>query len=814
MSSPTDPSKPPESAESPKSFAPKKKRKRFSILRFFLLLFLLGGAFAGGLGYWGYKQFEKDLPDRWSALTDYKPSRASRVFSSEGELIGEFYLQKRIVLPYDQIPRHVMQAFVAAEDNRFFDHHGIDPLGILRAAIANARAGHVVQGGSTITQQVAKLMLVGNERNVFRKIREAILAHKIERRLKKEQILAIYLNHVYLGHGAYGVQAAAEVYFGKDAKDLTVAESCMLGGLPKAPTEDSPTVNFKRAKDRQHYVLGQMQENKFITDEQYRDALHEPIAIISRDTPLNHIAAPYFVEHIRKLVQAKYAGRDLYDRGLRIYTTLDMKQQRAAELAVRNGLDAVDRRFSFRGPVAHLDAAELEKFLSGMPRPYFDQRATEVAAAAGVLVPDKAYLAVFERQGKHGFARLGGLKVPMDDYDVGRVQHWLERHGEHGEAHKLGPGDLIPVKVVKVEAKHGSGKKAYVEQVETAQLAQRPEVQGALVAVDPATGHLTAMVGGYDYDTSQFNRATQARRQAGSSIKPYIYSAALENGYTEMCIVVDGPVSIKNAAGWWAPHNYKPQFLGPVTLRTALQHSLNTVSVRLVAGMGVDKVIEQIRKFGITAQIVRHPSIALGTPEVTLLEHVYGYSTFPAMGMGVRPVLVTRIVDADGNTVEEDRPQAPRRRIPSDTAYVMVDMLKNVVQKGTGQKAKELGRPAGGKTGTSNDFKDNWFMAFTRDLVCGVWVGRDDFKSIGNDATGGTTAAPIWTEFMKAAHPATPVRDFDPPAGVYFARATPERGTPARPGTPGSLMIPFKRGALPSQFAKSEGKAQLTDQVF
>jgi penicillin-binding protein 1A len=789
----------------------KKRKKRFSFIRFFILLFLMGGAFGAGLGYWGYKQFEKDLPDRWSALTDYKPSRASRVFSSEGELIGEFYLQKRIVLPYEQIPKHVMQSFVAAEDNRFFDHHGIDPLGIVRAAFANFKAGRVVQGGSTITQQVAKLMLVGNERNVFRKIREAILAHKIEARLKKEQILAIYANHVYLGHGAYGIQAAAEIYFGKDAKDMTVAEAAMLGGLPKAPTEDSPTSNFKRAKDRQRYVLGQMLENKFITDEQYREALHESIAIISKDTPLNHIAAPYFVEHIRKLVQAKYAGRDLYDRGLKIYTTLDMRQQRAAEAAVRQGLDAVDHRFSFRGPVTHLDDAALEKFLDGMPQPFTGPKtvATDATSAAGVIVPNKAYLAAFERQGKKAYARVGALRVLMDEYDSARIVRWTEKRGN-----KLGGGDLIPVRVAKVEIKHGSGRKASIEIIEQAQLAQRPDVQAALVAVNPVDGHLTAMVGGYDYDMSQFNRATQARRQAGSSIKPYIYSAALENGFTEMSIVQDAPVSIKTAAGFWSPHNYKPEFLGPVTLRTALQKSLNTVSVRLVAAMGVDKVIEQIRKFGVTAQIVRHPSIALGTPEVTLLEHVYGYATFPAMGMEVKPILFTKIVDADGNIVEEPKVEAPRRRIPADTAYVMVDMLKNVVEKGTGQKAKEIGRPAGGKTGTSNDFKDNWFMAFTRDLVCGVWVGRDDFKTIGNDATGGTTAAPIWTEFMKAGHPQTPVRDFDAPSGVYFARATPERGTPAKPGTPGSLMIPFKRGTLPSQFAKSEGKAQFNDQLF
>lgn len=785
-----------------------KQNRRFSLLRVLVLLLLMGSAFAVGMGIWGYRQFEQDLPDRWSALTDYRPARASRVFSADGELIGEFYLQKRVVLPYKQIPKHVMQAFVAAEDNRFFAHHGIDPLGILRAAIANYRAGRVVQGGSTITQQVAKLMLVGNERSLFRKIREAILAHKIEVRLTKEQILGIYLNHVYLGHGAYGIQAAAETYFGKDAKDLSIAEAAILGGLPKAPSEDSPTGNFKRAKERQRYVLAQMVENKFITAKQAAAAQLEPIAIISKDTPLNHVAAPYFVEYIRKIVQAKYAGRGLYDRGLRIYTTIDMRQQRAAERAVHDGLEAVDHRFGFRGPVKHLEADKLAQFLASPPEPY---RAAKSAAGAtpGVLVAGKAYLAAYERSGSHAFARIGNLKVRLADEDAARVQRFADRRGN-----RLGPGDLIPVKVAKVEVQRKSGRHAYRELIEQAELAQRPEVQGALVAVDPSNGFLKAMVGGYDYDTSQFNRATQARRQAGSSIKPYIYSAALENGYTEMTVVPDAPVSIKTAAGWWTPRNYEAKYLGAVTLRTALQHSLNTVSVRLVAALGVDKVIEQIRKFGLTGPIVRHPSIALGTPEVSLFEHTYGYATFPAMGMEVKPVVITQILDADSNVVEAYKPGPRRRRIGADTAYVMIDMMENVVQKGTGQKAKELGRPAGGKTGTSNDFRDNWFMAYTRDLVCGVWVGRDDFKSIGRGATGGTTAAPIWTEFMKAAHPATPVRDFDPPPGVYFARAMPESGAPARPGAPGSRLIPFRRGTLPAQFARSEQKAQFSDRIF
>jgi len=793
-------------------------RKRFSFLRFYILLSVALSMFLGALGYWGYVQFEKDLPDRWSELTDYKPARASRVFSAEGELIGEFFLQKRIVLPPSQIPQHVQQAFVAAEDNRFFDHHGIDPLGISRAAFANLKAGRVVQGGSTITQQVAKLMLAGNERNLFRKIREAILAHKIERRLTKQQILGIYLNHIYLGHGAYGIQTASEVYFAKDAKDLSIAEAAMLGGLPKAPTEDSPFSSFKRARDRQRYVLGQMLENEFITQAVYDQAMQEPIAIVSKDTPLNHLAAPYFVEHVRRMVQLKYAGKNLYDRGLRIQTTLVMQQQRAAELAVRHGLDDVDRRFGFRGPVAHLTEEQHAVFVEGMPRPYMGPKEAGLGTTAGALVLDRPYLAAYEPKAPGAknkpYARLGALRVVFDDNDAGKIDRWLQKRGNHLEA-----GDLFPVRIQKIDVAHGGGKTRYVEEVQVARLAQQPDIQAALIAVDPANGHLTAMVGGYDYNMSQFNRATQAKRQVGSSIKPYIYATAIDHGFTEVSIIPDAPVSVKTAAGFWSPHNYKAEYLGPITLRTALQKSINTVCVRLVVALGVDKVIEGIRRFGITAAIVRHPSIALGTPEVPLMEHTYGYATFPAGGLEVLPVLVTKILDADGNVVEEYKaPAVQKRRIPADTAYVMVDLMKNVVERGTGQRAKEIGRPAAGKTGTSNDFKDNWFMAFTRDLVCGVWVGRDDSKSIGYDATGGTTAAPIWTEFMKSAHPATPIRDFDAPSDVYFVRATADRGLPARPGTPGSIMLPFKRGTLPPQFtkvARAPGdRGSFSDDVF
>jgi penicillin-binding protein 1A len=777
-------------------------RKRFSFLRFFVLLTVGLLLLGGGMGYWGYREFEADLPDRWSTLTDYHPSRASHVYSREGELIGEFYLQKRIVLPWSKIPRHVAQAFVSAEDNRFYEHHGIDPFGIVRAAVANLRAGRVVQGGSTITQQVAKLLLVGGERNIVRKIREAILAGKIERRLSKDQILAIYLNHVYLGHGAYGIQAAAEIYFGKDAAELSVAEAAMLAGLPKAPTEDSPYSAYARARERQEYVLGRMREDGFLRAEQAEAAKNEPIAIISRDLPLNHKAAPYFVEFIRKEVQRKYGRSELFDRGLRIHTTLSMRAQRAAERAVRQGLLDLQRRVGLSGPVRTLSPAEVRAFLEGPPQPYLlpGQPALTQAGQstqpgqAAALVHGKPYLALIEKLGsKRPVARIGRERVPLLLLDAERLERWAAKKGN-----TLGPGSLLPVRV---EA-GGDPARGKDRDREHAVLAERPTVQGALVALEPQTGDLVAMVGGYDYHVSQFNRAVQARRQAGSSIKPYIYAAAVDRGYTELTIVPDAPIAIKTASGVWAPHNYKSEYLGPITLRTALAKSINTVSVRLVAALGVDAIIDSIRRFGISSPIVRHISVALGTPEVSLMENAYGYAVFASGGLGITPRYIETIADADGNIIEDNRRRPPPpRRLSAGSAYVMVDLMKNVVQNGTGKKALALQRPAAGKTGTSNEFRDAWFIGFTTDLLCGVWIGRDDFKTIGHEATGGQTALPIWLEFMQAAHPAGPARDFPVPADIYFVRALPEKGTPVSPGTPGSVLIPFKRGTLPATVA-------------
>ena len=635
------------------------------------------------------------------------------------------------------------------------------------------------------------MLMLSNERTIARKAKELILSIRVERELSKDQILYIYLNHVYLGHGAYGVQAAAETYFSKDVEHLTIAEAAMLAGLPKAPTNFSPYNDYARARERQAYVLRRMREDGTLTPGQEQAALHEPLALIAREQPLNDVAAPYFVEHVRRWASERWGDRSVFDGGLRIYTTLDMKKQRAAEAAIRDGLAALDRRLGFRGPVGHLDGAEQGAFAEGPPRPYVAEAGQAAVYAGGALLPDVTYVGLVAEiaQGRKGIqVDLGPRTLRLADEDARRALRW---HGEEAKRRRrLEVGDLLPVRVVRDEKKG-----------ELAQIVQIPDVQAALVSVDPRSGAVTAMVGGYEYAQSQFNRATQARRQAGSAIKPFIYATALLAGFTELSIVHDAPIAIKTVSGIWAPQNYKHEFLGPLTLKTALARSINTVSVRLTVATGVDAVIKTMRQLGITSPIPRHISISLGTPDVSLIEMTCAYAVFPAGGRRVPPHFVTLVTTDDGHVLEDDRRRGlGDPAIPASTAYLMVDLMKGVIQKGTGRKAQALGRPTGGKTGTATGFRDAWFIAFTNDLVAGVWVGRDNFKPIGHDTTGGATALPIWLQFMRAAHPDTPVRDFAPPLDVTFVRANDLSGQPAPPSAPGSVWVPFARGTIPSAF--------------
>jgi penicillin-binding protein 1A len=824
----------------------------------------VGGAVLGCvLAYRLYHAFASDLPARLDVVTDYRPLRASQVYSADGEMIGQFYVEKRVLLKVDDIPVGVRRAFVAAEDARFYSHGGIDYFGILRAAWANLRAGHVVQGGSTITQQVAKLLIVGKERSLSRKAREAMLAHRIESRLAKDQILGIYLNHVYLGHGAYGVAAAAGAYFGKETKDLSIAEAAMLAGLPKAPGRATPFRDFARAQARQHYVIDQMQNLGFISATEAETARHEALVLVSHGRSLTNVAAPYFVETIRRYVADNYGDEELLERGLRIYTTLDMRRQRVAEASLRDGLLDLQRRLGFAGPVARLEGAERNRLLRGRPRPFgpagyqlddaeeddhllvpepraatidasqpgnrlpeatakyvvgearAQRQAAEAearkAGGAAALVPvdpDTTYAALVVSVGKHIGLASGAAAVVMDPADEERLLNWKAPVGDARPGATISVGDVLPVRFRDVADPRGRPRRL-------ATLASAPAVQGALIALDPRDGHLVSMVGGYDYAQSQFNRAWQAHRQIGSAIKPFIYATAIDHGMNELTIKYDAPVKFKTASGVWAPHNYKREYLGPLTLRTAIAKSINTVSAQLVAEMGVDAVIETMRRQGVRSPLPHALSLALGTADLTLQEVAYGLATFPAGGQLVTPVFITRLLDADGRVLEDhSAPTVRAHPLSPETAYVVTDMMKGVVEVGTAKKARELGRPAAGKTGTSTNYRDAWFFGFTPQLLCGVWIGRDDFKPIAHDATGGQVALPVWLSYMRQALRDVPATDFAVPPGVMFARADPEKGLPAPPSKKDSRLTPFKRGTLPAAFRATASGARFSDEQF
>ena len=778
------------------------------MLRILLLLTVWGGFSGAGIAYNRYSYFSAQLPENLSALRD-EPDMATLVYSADGELIGEFYLEKRVVVPLERIPEHVRQAFISAEDRRFWEHPGFDIFGIARAAVADVTTGQKQQGASTITQQVTRMILLSNEKTIDRKIKELILALRVERELTKREILEIYLNRVYLGHGAHGVQAAAETYFGKDVDHLTVAESALLAGLVQRPAAYDPMRNLKLARWRQSYVIERMRKDGYISNGEARAALAEPLALVEDDTPLNHVAAPYFVEQIRKWVEARFGEKSVFNGGLRIYTTLDMRMQRGAEAAVRAGLENLDRRIGFRGAIGHLDPAALAAFARQRPRPYLPGEKSAALGGGANLLPEVRYVGAVTELPRRGgvLVAVGNRRMPMARDDARALRRW---HGDwptddkgkrvRGPRPTLQVGDELPVRLVE-----GDGGDAELE------LAQLPEVQGALVAVDPHTGGIRSMVGGYDFQQSQFNRAVQGNRQIGSAIKPFIYATALAAGMSPLDIVPDQPITVRTAGGLWSPSNYEGTFEGPVTLRTALAKSINTVAVRLILKVGVEAVIETMRSMGIRSPIPLHPSIALGTADLDLIEVVCAYAAFDNGGRLLEGQdelpdtppgrMVDLITDADGTIVADYRARLPRKQAISPAlAYEMVDLLKAPVERGTSRKAQELGRPVAGKTGTATMWKDAWFLGFSPELVAGVWVGRDDSKPIGVHATGAAAALPIWLDFMKAALSDRPAHDFPIPDNITLVRANDRTGQPAAPGAPGSRWVPFLRGTVPARF--------------
>ena len=710
----------------------------------------------GVAGFIVYQRLTADLPPV-SELENYQPSLVTKVYDRYGELIADFFIEKRILVPLADIPLHVRQATIAAEDRRFYSHGGVDLWGILRAVRVNMQARGTKEGASTITQQVARTLFLNRERTLARKVREAILAWRIERHYSKDQILEIYLNQIFYGHNAYGIEAAAQLYFGKSVKELTVSEAALLAGLPPAPNSYSPLKNLQRSVQRRNHVLSSMVEAGYLTPEQAQAAAQEPVPL--NPPPLRMHKAFYFVEYVRQYLEEQYGPTALYRGGFAVETTLDMRLQQIAEQTLHQGLAALDRRYGvYGGPIRHLD-------LTG-------DAATDATMIEAVTMPGEGDTTV--RDGEH----LQGvvLAVRGEAGALVAIKHtrgvlppsgyaWV-RHIDPSlpaEARRqlLRRGDVIQVRVTKVDP---TGK------AHTLALEQDPLVQGALVAMDVGSGHVLAMVGGYDFMQSQFNRAVQSLRQPGSAFKPLIYAAAMEEGMTPASTVLDAPLTgdIAGAKGW-RPENYDGKYHGPTTLRSALTHSRNLVTVRLLDKIGVHTICATAKRLGITSPLHCYPSIALGASGVTLMELTAAYGTFANGGIYNEPLVMTKIVDRKG-TVLRERYQDARQATSPEVAYLMTSMMESVIKHGTGNVVRALARPAAGKTGTTNDYDDAWFMGYTPELVTGVWVGRDDHDPLGEGETGGKVAAPIWLDFMKEAMKDRPITNFPIPPGVRFVR--------------------------------------------
>ena len=657
-----------------------------------IVMILITAVFVFGI--LSYFYFTYGLPSI-ETLKNYKPSTVTRFYADDGELVGEFFQEKREIVSLDRIPDHLIHAFVAGEDARFFHHKGLDYVAILRALFRNIFSGEILQGGSTITQQVVKSLLLSPEKSLARKIREAILAFKIEKYLSKEDILFLYLNQIYLGHGAYGVAAAAENYFGKSVDELNIAESALLAGLPQAPSKYSPLSNPDQARKRQQYVLYRMVEEGFISNGQLGEALQMPIKIVAKQNSFVE-KAPYFVEHVRKYIEEKYGKEALYKRGLRVYTTIDLNFQRMAQEAVESGLREIEKR---------------------------------------------------------------------QKYDPEEIPLALE---------------------------------------------------GSLLCFDLASGYVKAIVGGRDYRRSQFNRAIQARRQTGSAFKPIVYASALDKGYTPVSLIVDAPSiyewgeDMNGESKRWKPKNFGEKFSGPITLRSALTHSVNVVTVKIAQNIGLNYIIDYARKLGISSPLHNDLSMALGSSSLSLLELTKAYAVFANQGRIFKPIFIKKILDSDGNLIEENLPLSYPKELPEEeqvlnpqTAYLMTYLLEGVVQNGTGWRAKTLKRPVAAKTGTTDEFIDAWFVGYTPELITGVWVGFDDETSLGDNETGSRAASPIWVNFMSKVLKDKPFQYFPIPEGVEFKIVDAKTGQPGWRGE--TVLECFKEGTGPTQ----EDKRQL-----
>jgi len=697
-------------------------RVLFSLL---VLVAALVGATAGLL-----LVYTTDLP-QVDALEAYRPSSVTQLYDDHERVIGSFALQRRVVASYDDFPPVLRDALVSIEDKDFYTHSGINFWRIIGAAYRDIESGGKVQGASTLTMQLARNLFLSPDRSFHRKVQETMLAIQIERRFTKTQIFALYANQIFLGHGVYGFEAASEFYFSKPAKQLTLDEAALLAGLPKGPSVYSPISHADKAQKRRNLVINAMLEDGKITAAQAAEARSAPMVLRLAHDP--NSLAPYFVEEIRRYLEGKYGTDQVHEGGLKVYTSLDVDMQVAAKQAVSDGLAAYERRHGWKG---HLENVVAEgQVLDKYSDPDWDEEpevngyvhALVTAAGTGIAT-----------------VKFGRYTAAMGQPDVAWTQQKI--------ADILKPGDICYVKIVTL----GANGAAHVS------LEQDSGAQGALLAIDNATGGIKALVGGRDFNESKFDRATQALRQVGSSFKPYVYTTAIDGGASPDDTILDEPVSFETPSGPYSPHNYDDKFEGIITLRRALAQSRNIPALKLANMLGIKNVIDYAERFGITSKIPPYLPVALGAAEITLLEQTSAYSVFPNDGVRVAPRYITRVTDYEGRVLEEDFPEV-KDVVSERTARIMTSMLREVVLHGTGIAASKLPFPVAGKTGTTNDFTDAWFVGFSPTMTCGVWVGYDEKRSLGAKETGAHAALPIWMNFMTAAMAGKDVGEFQPP---------------------------------------------------
>jgi penicillin-binding protein 1A len=823
----------------------------------------------------------KGLPSV-DSLKNYSPREVTQVFSAHGEVIGEFFNERRYVVK--EMPEILKHAVIAAEDAHFYTHKGVNFLGMLRAAYVDLVRGGLKQGASTITQQVVRGLLLTPEKTFSRKLKEIILAWQIEKSLSKEEILHLYLNHIYLGNGAYGAKAAARVYFGKELSEITLAEAAILGGLPQAPSRYSPAKNPDRVKRRQLYVLKQMLKEGYIKQPEYDQAAQETV-FVEPAVELNKTVAPHFTELIRQYVMNKYGAAAVLDNGYQVYTTLDVDMNRYAQNAIKKGLSDLEKRQGYRGPLKHLKEGDIKEYFKGRE---FEERedenvvanrelevaASEAKGAGKILmkrpkgleagdwlegvvqkVDDKEAFALIEYS-PNLFARIAFADLkwaharPKGDDDEEENYRAVSKVSDVLQA-----GDIVSMSVKKLNSDPEKPLDAVLE--------QSTEVEGALLSVDPHNGFVQAMIGGNDFNKSQFNRAIQAKRQPGSSFKPVVYATALDFGFTPATILQDSPITFENSSDQekWRPHNYDEKFVGDIPLRSSLLQSRNITTIKLLNEVGLDKVIEYARRFGIESPLQRDFTLALGSSAVSMSEMILPYIIFVNGGYKKKLVMIKRILDKNGNVLEENVPEdftastidsvrtgvtelkrevastelskipktdndkddsasflqdaetnrgkakrqvvtsplKPGQVLSTETSFMMTNLLRENVLYGTGIKAKELDRPAGGKTGTTEDNHDAWFIGFTPEIVTAVWVGYDDERVMGKNETGSRAAVPIWLDFMQKSTAPLPKNDFAVPDNIEFVRMDPKTGGLAAAENKSAVFEAFIKGTAPTK---------------